>query len=142
MSRQNKVNPDHYKLAGRLSPDDLARERRRQMESQPGPLGRRIRKPMPPWAAANTATGSDRAVHEDAGEAKATTEKSTAAPRGRSRAAPKSASAKPTPRTRKAAGVRTSSTRSGSSRRVSRPAARKSVSPGRQKVATSKGKKR
>ena len=27
MSRKNKVNPDHYKVAGRLSPDDLARER-------------------------------------------------------------------------------------------------------------------
>ena len=26
MSRKNKVNPDHYKVAGRLSPDDLARE--------------------------------------------------------------------------------------------------------------------
>lgn len=30
MSRKNKVNPDHYKVAGRLSPDDLARERLRQ----------------------------------------------------------------------------------------------------------------
>jgi hypothetical protein len=50
MSRQNKVNPDHYKLAGRLSPDDLARERQRHMGSQPGPLRSRNRKPMPPWA--------------------------------------------------------------------------------------------
>ena len=30
MSRQNKVNPDHYKVAGRLAPDDLARERMKQ----------------------------------------------------------------------------------------------------------------
>jgi hypothetical protein len=30
MSRKNKVNPDHYKVAGRLSPDDLARERIKQ----------------------------------------------------------------------------------------------------------------
>jgi hypothetical protein len=30
MSRQNKVNPDHYKVAGRLTSDDLARERRKQ----------------------------------------------------------------------------------------------------------------
>ena len=30
MSRQNKVNPDHYTIAGRLTPDDLARERQRQ----------------------------------------------------------------------------------------------------------------
>lgn len=55
MSRQNKVNPDHYKLGGRLAPDDLARERRRQMDSQPGPLRGRHRKPMPPWANASPA---------------------------------------------------------------------------------------
>jgi len=30
MSRKNKVNPDHYKSAGRLSLDDMARERMRQ----------------------------------------------------------------------------------------------------------------
>ncbi len=30
MSRQNKVNPGQYTSAGRLSPDDLGRERRRQ----------------------------------------------------------------------------------------------------------------
>jgi hypothetical protein len=30
MSRKNKVNPDHYKVAGRLAPDDLARERMKQ----------------------------------------------------------------------------------------------------------------
>lgn len=30
MSRQNKVNPGQYTLAGRLTPDDLARERPRQ----------------------------------------------------------------------------------------------------------------
>jgi hypothetical protein len=30
MSRHNKVNPDHYKTAGRLTPDDLARERAKQ----------------------------------------------------------------------------------------------------------------
>ncbi len=30
MSRKNKVNPDHYKVAGRLSADDLARERMKQ----------------------------------------------------------------------------------------------------------------
>lgn len=58
MSRQNKVNPDHYKLAGRLSPDDLARERQRHMGSQPGPLRSRNRKPMPPWATmTNAAAG-------------------------------------------------------------------------------------
>jgi hypothetical protein len=30
MSRHNKVNPDHYKVAGRLTSDDLAREQRKQ----------------------------------------------------------------------------------------------------------------
>jgi hypothetical protein len=30
MSRQNKVNPDHYKVAGRLTADELAREKQRQ----------------------------------------------------------------------------------------------------------------
>jgi hypothetical protein len=36
MSRKNKVNPDHYKLAGRLSADDLARERMRQITPKTG----------------------------------------------------------------------------------------------------------
>lgn len=30
MSRQNKVNPSQYHVAGRLTPDDLARERVKQ----------------------------------------------------------------------------------------------------------------
>jgi len=30
MSRQNKVNPDHYKVGGRLTPDELGRERQKQ----------------------------------------------------------------------------------------------------------------
>jgi hypothetical protein len=47
MSRQNKVNPDHYTQGGRLSPDDLARERQKQ---EPGGVrpSRRDR-PLPPW---------------------------------------------------------------------------------------------
>ena len=32
MSRQNKANKNNYDQAGRLSPDDLARERMRQGE--------------------------------------------------------------------------------------------------------------
>jgi hypothetical protein len=31
MSRQNKVNKDHYTQRGRLTPDELARERARQI---------------------------------------------------------------------------------------------------------------
>jgi len=49
MSRQNKVNPDHYKVAGRLSMDDLARERRIQTASQLSDLRGRSRKASPPW---------------------------------------------------------------------------------------------
>jgi hypothetical protein len=41
MSRQNKVNPDHYKTAGRLSPDDLAREQQKQRASATTPAARR-----------------------------------------------------------------------------------------------------
>jgi len=33
MSRQNKVNPGMYTQAGRLSPDDAARERMKQVET-------------------------------------------------------------------------------------------------------------
>lgn len=33
MSRQNKVNRDSYTQAGRLTPDDMARERQKQMKA-------------------------------------------------------------------------------------------------------------
>jgi hypothetical protein len=33
MSKQNKVNPGAYTQAGRLSPDDAARERMKQVEN-------------------------------------------------------------------------------------------------------------
>ena len=48
VSRHNKVNPDHYKLAGRLTPDDLARERMRQTQRFEG-RRRRQKRPVPPW---------------------------------------------------------------------------------------------
>jgi hypothetical protein len=32
MSRRNKVNKDHYDQGGRLTPDEMARERMRQAE--------------------------------------------------------------------------------------------------------------
>ena len=35
MSRQNKVNPSQYQIAGRLTPDDLARERVKQRNVAP-----------------------------------------------------------------------------------------------------------
>jgi hypothetical protein len=45
MSRDNKVNPGRYTAAGRLSPDDLSRERRRQA----GAKGSRKRAKPPVW---------------------------------------------------------------------------------------------
>ena len=48
MSRQNKVNPDRYKTAGRLSPDELARERQAQQSSTPVDRTRRADE-QPPW---------------------------------------------------------------------------------------------
>lgn len=58
MSRSNKVNPDHYKTAGRLTADDLARERRKQSEPLWGATRRRKRvTPTPPWMTDNAATG-------------------------------------------------------------------------------------
>jgi hypothetical protein len=35
MSRTNKVNPGQYTLAGRLTLDDLGREREKQVEARP-----------------------------------------------------------------------------------------------------------
>ena len=43
MSRRNKVNPDHYKTAGRLTTDDLARERQKQRGQGDKPSTRRGR---------------------------------------------------------------------------------------------------
>jgi 23S rRNA pseudouridine2605 synthase len=57
MSKHNIVNPDHYKVAGRLAPDDWARERRKQNESLPGRRSRRQR-PLPPWMTGNHAQGA------------------------------------------------------------------------------------
>jgi hypothetical protein len=49
MSRHNKVNPDHYKIGGRLTADDLARERSKQ---NPQRVERpRTRRAAPPGAA-------------------------------------------------------------------------------------------
>jgi len=59
MSRHNKVNPDHYTTQGRLSQDDLARERRKQSESHFGAGRAKSRKATPPWMANDTATDND-----------------------------------------------------------------------------------
>ena len=40
MSKQNKVNPGQYHQGGRLTPDDLARERTKQQENVPRDTGK------------------------------------------------------------------------------------------------------
>ena len=55
MSRQNKVNPGRYKMAGRLSPDDLGRERRRQGLAAASGAHERMRQPLPFWQATDPA---------------------------------------------------------------------------------------
>lgn len=58
MSKHNKVNPDHYHQAGRLTPDDWARERMKQQsdvqEHQPP---QRQQHPMPPSQSSDEANG-------------------------------------------------------------------------------------
>lgn len=39
MSKQNKVNKDHYVQGGRLTPDEMARERMRQAQASPRARG-------------------------------------------------------------------------------------------------------
>ena len=76
MSRQNKVNPDHYKVAGRLSMDDLARERRHQGASQLGDLRGRHAKAMPPWMTREASARADEPPRDDSpqtNDAKAST---------------------------------------------------------------------
>jgi hypothetical protein len=66
MSRRSNVNPDHYKVAGRLTPDDLARERRKQAEPLFGATRGGRSKPMPPWLRANqSASPSPQTIDAD-----------------------------------------------------------------------------
>ena len=54
MSKNNKVNKDHYVQRGRLTPDEAARERQKQTESSPSRTTERVRaerqKPAAPGA--------------------------------------------------------------------------------------------
>lgn len=45
MSRQNKVNKDNYTQAGRLTPDDMARERQKQAPPDAGAPDLPVRNP-------------------------------------------------------------------------------------------------
>ena len=42
MSRQNKVNKDSYTQAGRLTPDDMARERQKQTRPERNATAERV----------------------------------------------------------------------------------------------------
>src|SRR3712207_615607 len=59
MSRPNKVNRDHYTIAGRLAPDDMARERRKQSEQLFGSKKQKQNKPVPPWMANDASPKND-----------------------------------------------------------------------------------
>ena len=56
MSRKNRVNPDHYKLGGRLTPDELARERQKQ--HTPPPRDRGVQRAAADPAGTKTASPS------------------------------------------------------------------------------------
>ena len=43
MSKNNKVNKDHYVQGGRLAPDEIARERHKQAETHPVRATARVR---------------------------------------------------------------------------------------------------
>jgi hypothetical protein len=45
MSKPNKVNKDHYMQRGRLTPDEIARERRKQMRPLQEPVRKTARRP-------------------------------------------------------------------------------------------------
>ena len=60
MSKQNKVNPGTYTQAGRLSPDDVAREAKKQRELT-SPDGQA----QPPQRETNRVTKKDKADEED-----------------------------------------------------------------------------
>jgi hypothetical protein len=142
MSRQNKVNPDHYTIAGRLSPDDLARERWKQNDSPTSARGRRARKAMPPWMA-EEASGKRTPVAGAANEnqeeerKEQRQEEETFQPAG-----VKESGTRGTPRTRKAPRARGSATRAVSPQCAGRPGAHKTASRGTQNATAKKGTRR
>lgn len=166
MSRQNKVNPDHYKMAGRLSPDDLARERRQQEELHlPG--GRRGReKLMPPWMASETPKPADEidqvAEGGAPGEEPPADTPAMPKPTKRARAAKrptsavrarkssrkvagsaKKSAARPKAKTRKTPRARGRAARGASAKRIGRPAAsKKSAKRTAKKSAKGRGRAR
>lgn len=104
MSRLNKVNPDHYTMAGRLSPDDLARELKRQRGEVEARKGDR---PLP----RRRVTGRTLAVASET--------------------AVKESGARGTPKTRKAPTARGSAARGASPIRAGKPGMHKGRTKGR-----------
>jgi hypothetical protein len=67
MSRHNKVNKDHYTQRGRLTPDELARERAREIyvsDTRRKFTGRSKQAPAPRAEAASTPDQSEREEEE------------------------------------------------------------------------------
>jgi hypothetical protein len=56
MSKNNKVNKDHYVQGGRLTPDEIARERQKQAESHPVRTTDRLRARERPTRGARAAS--------------------------------------------------------------------------------------
>jgi hypothetical protein len=141
MSRNNKVNRDHYMIAGRLPQDEWARQRKKQTEPLWGTKRRKAR-PAPPWMAGEPAGAADDAVstnEADEGEA-------TQQPRGRTRreasGTPQGAGNDQTRTKRRTTEARPQDTKAGTTRGA-RPNAAKTRStkkaPGRTASATGRG---
>jgi general stress protein YciG len=66
MSRHNKVNKDHYVQNGRLTPDEMARERAKQIHVAGGQrkLNERAKQAGPRGGQASTPARSERAEEE------------------------------------------------------------------------------
>jgi hypothetical protein len=152
VSRNNKVNPDHYTMAGRLTPDELARQRRQQDEQLFG-RGRRRQRAMPPWMTNEPARnhgandlvaasqGEQPRESDASGEDAQTTLRDGSRPAAKHKgrgghlastrpAAAKASGAGGTRKTRKAASTRGSAARGSSSQRAAKPAPRKGRTKG------------
>lgn len=155
MSRRNKVNPDHYTTAGRLSPDDLARERKKQAEQMLARARGRDSKPMPPWMANEAAAvenalgeqsprqeepGVPAPTHPSAGETTPAPVRGQAQGRGKAKASP-SARRKPTTAvTKKAAKSKTAKPKATKSKATKSKAA-KTVASTRARKTTKTARK-
>ena len=134
VSRANKVNKDRYTMAGRLTPDDLARERMRQMHV----TGRASKdKPMPPWMTRPSAPAEPAAAEDvfdanaaqEASEPASSAEPTAAKPPARKAAARKVAVKKPA--AKKAAAKKAASKKRAAKKSPANTAARR-ASPSRQ----------